>query len=921
MTIYNKPDEVVFAEKAKRGEVLPPPYLKRGWGGSFDISAGIPPMEYFNFIHKRNDENLLYLLQRGLPEWSVTLEYPVNAIVQHNSRFYQCVAQHTNQTPATAKMFWQELPLTALSDPDGFRFIGQAESIEQLRTIEPTADQQRILLKSWHAGKNLGGGEFYADFADSTTADNGGTVIVTSSGNRWKRVSQRVTPFEFGAVGDGVADDTDAINRMITAGLPIDGLGLTLRCTVLPYGYEFKNCRFKVGELFYPTTDYLFADYAKITNGGIYLSHPQDAAYVLGNQIKCWIGASAAHLDSNVQAAVIVSEDGGTSYSAPTLLDITRKQNTVWSAGVAHGVEYAFERMTDVAPFSYRLHKRAVPSGATANYQGSFEVVELTFVMPSWSRDVQPVMIHSFAECEDGFVVGASFTEGAGLYKSSDGGASFQFIELKQGSNFEEPTVKYENGIFAGFIRGGNEGARPIFWVSRDNLQTIKTYNAPENVFLNSKLQDACIPLALKNGEVHGFTVARNGTVSGLADEYAPIYYIKGNLVDGDNLWENAEITVMGYAYHAELGGASACGQGSVVVYRNKLIFMYGSEERTGSHRSGNRIANIHSITLPLEKPLTPISFDAQVEQNRATEGYGLMDGSRLLPHGKTILRRERVVTQKLHHVPSIASDFIIAGKGSSAGVSVLTDGPYSNFLTLDHQNKIAGVRIDNTTGAIQILSQDNEVIRYNPKNSAFHPARTGEVDLGASGKAFRKLYVNQGEINTAATTAEGTEIVNAKWVRRFIANSVIRKNYQTTIYGTAEGHTDKAISVTGSVTAYADGRIVQTFHIRDIRFIWFVNEDSALVNSENGSTSYGREITLNLWTAMPNSITDVRPIPVRAVNKQNSRHYAGEAAEIRAAWSLFEQNEVRSRVVVNLAQSVGSVNETFDLFVTVEGY
>lgn len=797
---------------------------------------------------------------------------------------------------------------------------GQVESIADLRQFEPVRDGQIAFVKGYHRGSNKGGGYFMSDTTDTTTSDNGSTVIVTSSGKKWKRIFTELTPFDFGAVGDGITDDSQAMTRIVSAGLQVNGLGLTLKCASVPYGYAFKNCRFKVGKLLYPTVDYYAADYAKITNGGIYLSHPQDAAYVMGNQVKCWIGASSAHLDSNVQAAVIVSEDGGTSYSAPALLDITRKQNTVWSAGVAHGIEYAFERMTNVAPFTYRMHKRVVPSGELANYKSDFDVQELTFVMPAWSRDVQPVMIHSFAECPGGFVVGASFTEGAGLYKSTDGGVSYQFIELKQGSNFEEPTVKYDNGIFAGFIRGGNEGGRPMFWLSRDNLQTIKTYTAPSNIFINSKLQNVCVPLALINGVVHAFTVARNGTEAGIADEYAPIYYIKGSLAGGDNLWANAEITVMGYAYHAELGGASACGQGSVVVYRNKLIFMYGSEERTGDHRTGNRIANIHSITIPLEKGL-PISFDEQVEQHRASDGYQLIDGTNVLPHGKTVHRRERVVTQKMKHIPAIASDFVIAGLASSTGITVATDGPYASYLALDHQNNMAGFRVDNTNSAVHILSEGNEVMRYNPANTAFHPSLNGMVDLGTQTKAFRKLYVHSAEVNTAPENADDIEVVNAKWVRRFIANSVVRRSYNAIINGTADGHTDKTMSITGNVTAYADGRIVQTFHIKDMRLIWFVNEDSSLVEGGNVSSSAGRQITLNLWTAMPNLITDVRPTPLRAVNKRTSFNYASEAAEISAAWSLFEQNEVRSRVVVNLSRLAGGADEHFDLFVSVEGY
>lgn len=95
-----------------------------------------------------------------------------------------------------------------LNKPDGFKHIGQCESIAQLRTIEPTEDQQRILLKSWQAGKNVGGGEFYADFADDTTTDNSGTVIVTEGGKRWKRANPyHLSLFDFGGLPEHSADD------------------------------------------------------------------------------------------------------------------------------------------------------------------------------------------------------------------------------------------------------------------------------------------------------------------------------------------------------------------------------------------------------------------------------------------------------------------------------------------------------------------------------------------------------------------------------------------------------------------------------------------------------------------------------------------------------------------------------------------
>lgn len=85
-----------------------------------------------------------------------------------------------------------------LSAPDGYRLIGQCDSIAQLRTIEPTENNQHILVKGYYAGSHKGGGRFVADFADNQTADNSGTVIVTAGGKRWKRLANKPDIYDFG---------------------------------------------------------------------------------------------------------------------------------------------------------------------------------------------------------------------------------------------------------------------------------------------------------------------------------------------------------------------------------------------------------------------------------------------------------------------------------------------------------------------------------------------------------------------------------------------------------------------------------------------------------------------------------------------------------------------------------------------------
>lgn len=99
MSILNKPDEHIFASAARRGEVADFPDLPRGWGISFDQTAGIPPMEWFNALFKRGDEKVLYMMQRGLPEWSATLDYPSGAYVQYDGKSYRSLRANRNKKP------------------------------------------------------------------------------------------------------------------------------------------------------------------------------------------------------------------------------------------------------------------------------------------------------------------------------------------------------------------------------------------------------------------------------------------------------------------------------------------------------------------------------------------------------------------------------------------------------------------------------------------------------------------------------------------------------------------------------------------------------------------------------------------------------------------------------------------------------
>jgi hypothetical protein len=76
------------------------------------------------------------------------------------------------------------LSLTNATYPTAIQKIDNATS---LRNYEPTFDKQVIFLLGI-ATVGVNSGHYRADFADTSTADNNDTVIVTIDGKRWKKI-------------------------------------------------------------------------------------------------------------------------------------------------------------------------------------------------------------------------------------------------------------------------------------------------------------------------------------------------------------------------------------------------------------------------------------------------------------------------------------------------------------------------------------------------------------------------------------------------------------------------------------------------------------------------------------------------------------------------------------------------------------
>lgn len=84
----------------------------------------------------------------------------------------------------------------------------KCNSLDELRYTPPKKPGQRIYVIAHSIGSTFGGGYFQHDASDKETLDNDGTVIVTTSGERWKRNIENPAS-ELKAVWFGVRSELD----------------------------------------------------------------------------------------------------------------------------------------------------------------------------------------------------------------------------------------------------------------------------------------------------------------------------------------------------------------------------------------------------------------------------------------------------------------------------------------------------------------------------------------------------------------------------------------------------------------------------------------------------------------------------------------------------------------------------------------
>lgn len=112
------------------------------WASSGDITAPSSgkiatgwiveavPRQWWNWFENRQDNNIAYMLQKGIPEWDAVTEYQTNkSYIQRNSVVYKCILANSNQDPAISPTYWIKA------------FPDATPALESISGLTPAADR------------------------------------------------------------------------------------------------------------------------------------------------------------------------------------------------------------------------------------------------------------------------------------------------------------------------------------------------------------------------------------------------------------------------------------------------------------------------------------------------------------------------------------------------------------------------------------------------------------------------------------------------------------------------------------------------------------------------------------------------------------------------------------------------------------
>ena len=113
--------------------------------------------------------------------WAAGVEYTTGDVWTDSGDWYLVLETYTSGASAAA-----DIASGVVAQYEPASRVAQVSTIADLRNTNPIVDGQQIELLG-HTNPGVGGGIFWHDASDTTTADDNGVTIVTAGGKRRKR--------------------------------------------------------------------------------------------------------------------------------------------------------------------------------------------------------------------------------------------------------------------------------------------------------------------------------------------------------------------------------------------------------------------------------------------------------------------------------------------------------------------------------------------------------------------------------------------------------------------------------------------------------------------------------------------------------------------------------------------------------------
>ncbi|MFJ1253428.1 hypothetical protein [Cupriavidus sp. CuC1] len=294
-----------------------------------------------------------------------------------------------------------------------------------------------VFATGYYTAGDGGGGPYYYDPTDTTSVDNGGTIIVATDGGRWKLQLQGATPTvsQFGAKGIGAAfDDTSAFSAAAASvgangqvRVPKGTWNLTSNPTpavtwIVEAGATFVGSGALCVPLNYPSTGRV----VKLGAGGTY-GH----ATKIGAQ-SAWLEAIRVNTEANADLVVLSSIGQGGILGGSQTIDFATPGSMGCIGVIGFGINNNTDQTKIQTAYAGYFEARRFINGA--NNAGSAQGVEID-IANFGSLVTQTPLSPNNTGISEGFRI-ASGAGAAGAVK-----ASAAMTIINNGANFDKGII------------------------------------------------------------------------------------------------------------------------------------------------------------------------------------------------------------------------------------------------------------------------------------------------------------------------------------------------------------------------------------------------------------------------------------------------------------------------------------------------